>query len=89
MITGLPVVVTENCGHAHYIREAGAGKVCPEPFEQAQLNTLLRDVLANDGQQQEYAKNGRDYCQNADIYSMIEKGVQVIVNRAEKNRGNA
>lgn len=88
MVTGLPVIVTENCGYAHYVQKANAGRVCPEPFEQVQLNILLRDILANDGQQEEYAKNGRQYCLNADIYSMIEKGVQVIINRAEKNRGN-
>ena len=86
MVTGLPVIATENCGYAHYIQEANAGQVCPESFEQIQLDILLRDILANDGQRQEYAKNGRDYCQNADIYSMIDKGVQVILNRAEKNR---
>lgn len=88
MVTGLPVLATENCGYAHYIQDANAGAVCPEPFQQAKLNTLLRAILANSGQQQEYAKNGREYCQNANIYSMIEKGVQVIVNRAEKNREN-
>lgn len=88
MVTGLPVLATENCGYAHYIQDANAGAVCPEPFQQAKLNTLLRAILANSDQQQEYAKNGREYCQNANIYSMIEKGVQVIVNRAEKNREN-
>jgi UDP-glucose:(heptosyl)LPS alpha-1,3-glucosyltransferase len=88
MVAGLPVLATENCGYAHYIQDANAGAVCPEPFQQAKLNTLLRAILANSGQQQEYAKNGREYCQNANIYSMVEKGVQVIVNRAEKNREN-
>jgi UDP-glucose:(heptosyl)LPS alpha-1,3-glucosyltransferase len=85
MATGLPVIATRNCGYAHYIREANAGQVCGEPFEQIQLNTLLGDILANDAQRQEYAKNGRDYCPNADIYSRFEKGVDVIIKRAERN----
>ncbi|MHC4783804.1 MAG: glycosyltransferase family 4 protein, partial [Planctomycetota bacterium] len=89
MVTGLPVIVTENCGYAHYIQEANAGQVCGKPFEQTQLNTVLRDVLANDAQRQEYAKNGRDYCPNADIYSRFEKGVDVIIKRAEKSASEA
>lgn len=88
MVTGLAVIATENCGYAHYVRQANAGAVCPEPFEQTQLNALLNDILAGDRRRGEYGKNGSEYCQNADIYSRIEKGVEVIVNRAETNRNH-
>lgn len=87
MVTGLPVVATENCGYAHYIQEANAGIVCPEPFDQTRLNDLLGEILTNDKRRTEFGKNGSEYCQNADIYSRIEKGVEIIVNRAKKNRG--
>ncbi len=87
MVTGLPVIATENCGYAHYIQQASAGAVCPEPFDQIQLNALLRDILADDGQRQEYGKNASKYCQTADIYSMVARGVEIIVARAKKNRG--
>ncbi|MHC5157427.1 MAG: glycosyltransferase family 4 protein [Planctomycetota bacterium] len=89
MVTGLPVLATENCGYAHYIKEANAGAVCPEPFEQSRLNTELAELLANDVRRRAYGKNGSDYCETADIYTRIEQGVEVILARAEKNRGNA
>ncbi|RKY06478.1 MAG: glycosyltransferase family 1 protein [Planctomycetota bacterium] len=85
MVTGLTVIATENCGYAHYIRQANAGAVCPEPFDKAQLNQVLNDILTDDRRRQKCGKNGSEYCQNADIYSRIEKGVEVIVNRAKKN----
>lgn len=88
MVTGLAVIVTENCGYAHYIQEANGGQVCPEPFDQLQLNNILMESLANDERRTQYGKNGCEYCKNADIYCMIEKGVRVIVSRAEKNREN-
>ena len=86
MVTGLPVIVTENCGYAHYIQEANGGRVCREPFDPVELNQMLNEILANDQLRIGYGKNGRQYCRTADIYSMIEEGVRVIVNRAEKNR---
>ncbi|MEN8128098.1 MAG: glycosyltransferase family 4 protein [Planctomycetota bacterium] len=86
MVTGLPVLATGNCGYAHYIQEANAGAVCGEPFEQKQLNQILHDILTDDQRRQEYGKNGSEYCRTADIYSRIEKGAEVIVNRAQKKR---
>ena len=87
MVTGLSVIATGNCGYAHYIQKANGGAVCPEPFEQKQLNQMLTDILTDNQRRQEYGKNGSEYCQNADIYNRIEKGLQVIVNRAKQNRG--
>jgi UDP-glucose:(heptosyl)LPS alpha-1,3-glucosyltransferase len=86
MIAGLPVLVTENCGYAHYVAEAKAGQLCPEPFEQTQLNRILEEILTNEQDRIQYARNGRDYCETADIYSMTEKAVDVILKRARNNR---
>ncbi len=36
LVSGLPVLVTEVCGYAHYIAEADAGRVLPAPFDQRQ-----------------------------------------------------
>jgi UDP-glucose:(heptosyl)LPS alpha-1,3-glucosyltransferase len=87
MVTGLPVIVTSNCGYATHIQKAFGGLVCPEPFNQKNLNLALKDILANDRQRAQYGKNAFEYCKNADIYSMIEEGVKVILSRAQKNRG--
>ncbi|MBN2375449.1 MAG: glycosyltransferase family 4 protein [Sedimentisphaerales bacterium] len=88
MVVGLPVIATENCGYAHYITQANAGQICPVPFDQLQFNSMLTEILAHDERRIQYSKNGCDFCKNADIYSMIEKGVRVIVRRAQKNREN-
>ena len=87
MVTGLPVIVTSNCGYASHIQKAFGGLVCPEPFEQKNLNLALKDILENDPQRAQYGKNAFEYCKTAEIYSMIEEGVKVIISRAEKNRG--
>ena len=86
MVTGLPVIVTSNCGYASHIQKAFGGLVCPEPFDQKKLNLALKDILENDLQRAQYGKNAFEYCKNADIFSMIDKGVKVIINRAIKNR---
>lgn len=86
MVTGLPVLVTENCGYAHHVKEAKGGRLCPEPFEQLQLNKILNEILTDKKDLIQYGKNGLNYCETTDIYSMIEKAVEVILNRAQKNQ---
>ncbi len=88
MVTGLPVIVTENCGYAHYIQQANGGRVCREPFDPLELNQTLNEILTDDQLRIQYGNNGRDYCQTANIYSMVEDGVRIIVNRAQENRNN-
>ena len=45
MTAGLPQLVTDVCGYAPYVTQAGAGQVLPSPFQQAQMNTALADML--------------------------------------------
>jgi UDP-glucose:(heptosyl)LPS alpha-1,3-glucosyltransferase len=87
MITGLPVVVTKNCGYASYIQKANAGQVLSEPFDQKQFNHVLKELLLDSQRRLKYADNGREYGKTSDLYRMINVGVEVILNRAEKNRG--
>lgn len=47
LVSGLPVLVTDVCGYAHYIADADCGRVVPSPFEQEQLNRMLADMLAD------------------------------------------
>jgi UDP-glucose:(heptosyl)LPS alpha-1,3-glucosyltransferase len=84
MVTGLPVIATGNCGYAHYIEDANAGLVCPEPFDQNRLNAMLHKLLTDDRQRKEYGGNAYRYCQTADLYSRIEKGAEVILARARQ-----
>ena len=86
MMTGLPVLVTENCGYARHVNEAKGGQLCPEPFEQLQFNKMLNEILTDKQDLIQYGKNGLNYCETTDIYSMTEKAVEVILNRAQKNK---
>jgi len=84
MLCGLPVLVTENCGFARHISAADAGMTVPEPFDQQRLNTALHEYLES-GLREEWVANGPAYCENTDLYSLIERAVDVIIERAKRN----
>ncbi len=82
LVSGLPVLVTDVCGYAHYIAEADAGRVLASPFDQAQLNRTLADMLADDERRAFWGRNGLAFADCADLYSMPQKAADVIL--AEK-----
>ncbi len=86
MICGLPVLVTENCGFAGHVAAANAGITIPEPFEQQRLNNGLLELLQS-GSREEWMVNGPGYCENTDLYSLIERAADVIIERGERNLG--
>lgn len=79
MVAGLPVLVTDVCGYAHYIEEADCGLVIKSPFEQGKLNQALQTMLENKGVRAQWQKNGLDYAERADIYSMPERAADIIL----------
>jgi UDP-glucose:(heptosyl)LPS alpha-1,3-glucosyltransferase len=85
MVCGLPVLVTENCGFAKHVTAAEAGITIPEPFEQKRLDSALLEFLQSDSRD-DWMANGPNYCENTDLYSLIEKAADVIIERAERNR---
>jgi len=84
MLCSLPVMVTENCGFAKYITAADAGITIPEPFDQQRLNTGLREFMESDSREK-WMANGPAYCENTDLYSLIERAADVIIERAQRN----
>jgi UDP-glucose:(heptosyl)LPS alpha-1,3-glucosyltransferase len=79
LVAGLPVLVTEVCGYAHYIRDADAGRVLPSPFEQAQLDRYLTEMLADTEQPAAWSRNGLAFADTADLYSMPQRAADVIL----------
>lgn len=79
LVSGLPVLVTDVCGYAHYIAEADCGRVLASPFEQAALDHQLADMLADDQQRAFWGRNGLAFAECADLYSMPQKAADVIV----------
>ncbi|MCF6355932.1 MAG: glycosyltransferase family 4 protein [Candidatus Polarisedimenticolaceae bacterium] len=85
MICGLPVLVTANCGFAFHVRDADAGMVVPDPFDQGRLDRGLAAFLASP-QREAWVGNGPAYCERTDLYSLIERAADVIITRAERNQ---
>lgn len=82
LVAGLPVLVTDVCGYAHYIADADAGQVLPSPFEQARLDRGLADMLADDEARARWSRNGLAFAEHADLYSMPERAADVILDDA-------
>ena len=76
VVAGLPVLVTDVCGYAHYVQEAGVGKVMPSPFDQMLFDTSLREMLLED--RTKWRENGINFSKSADIYDMPIKAADVI-----------
>lgn len=86
MICGLPVLVTGNCGFAMHVAAADAGLVVAEPFEQCRFDHALAELLDSE-RIPDWRRNGPEYCARTDLYSLIERAADVIIARAERNRG--
>jgi len=84
MICGLPVLVTENCGFAKYVAAANAGITISEPFDQSRLNSGLLEFMLSDSRE-EWISNGPIFCENTDLYSLIERAADVIIERGLRN----
>lgn len=79
LVSGLPVLVTDVCGYAHYIEEADCGRVVPSPFEQPTLDSMLTQMLLDDQQRDVWKRNGLAYAETADLYSMPQRAADVIL----------
>lgn len=84
LVAGLPVLVTDVCGYAHYVSEANAGCVVASPFNQSALNAALSNMLAQD--KTAWTKNALHFATNADIYSMPQKAAQIIIDTAARKK---
>ncbi len=81
LAAGLPVLCTDVCGYAHYIAEADAGVVLASPFQQADLNRSLGDMLASKKYVQ-WQRNALTFADQADIYSLPQRAAERIIARA-------
>lgn len=79
LVAGLPVLVTDVCGYAHYIAEAGCGQVLPSPFDQERLNRTLVELLEADDRRALCRRNGLAYAETADLYSMPQRAADLIL----------
>ena len=79
LVAGLPSLVSAVCGYAHYIREADAGLVVAEPFQQAELNEALAAMLGDDAARARWQRNALAFADSHDLYSLPERAADVIL----------
>jgi len=78
MVAGLPVIATDVCGYAHYIRDHQMGVVLTgggEPLVR-NLAQAIRDVTAVDAEQ--WRNSGRILADTRDIFSLMERAVEFV-----------
>jgi UDP-glucose:(heptosyl)LPS alpha-1,3-glucosyltransferase len=87
MASGLPVLVSDVCGYAFHVAQAGAGELVSSPFDQQRFNQQLQQMLAS-GQLDAWSANGREY---AHILMRANDGsaeAEVIETTAQRKIGN-
>lgn len=76
IISGLPVLTTDVCGYAEFIQKADAGIVLPSPFQQAELNQTLIEMLQSP-RHKIWCQNGLDFSKQ-NIYGLAECATTLI-----------
>jgi len=76
VVAGLPVLVTDVCGYAHYVAEAEAGELLLSPYSQGDLDNKLEKMLIAD--KSKWRENAIKFSKHADIYDMPKKAADVI-----------
>lgn len=79
LVSGLPVMVTDVCGYAHYIKDADCGEVLASPFQQKQLDQALTRILADSALRARWSANALGYAKTADLYSMPQRAADIIL----------
>lgn len=88
MASGLPVLVSDVCGYAFHIAQAGAGELVSSPFDQQRFNQQLQQMLAS-GQRAAWSANGRDYAHALMRANDGSAEARVIETTAQRKTGNA
>ncbi|XZQ54711.1 MAG: glycosyltransferase family 4 protein [Arsenophonus sp.] len=79
IVAGLPIITTEICGYALYVKRADCGIVLNEPYKQDSLNNALKISLVNKSLLNKWAKSARYFADTEDLYSLAEKAVDIIL----------
>lgn len=77
IVAGLPVLVSDVCGYASYVRDSGSGLVITSPFKQDEFDLKLITMLDRDRLAQ-WSTAAINYAASEDLYSMPEKAATII-----------
>ncbi len=76
MIAGLPVVASDVCGYAHYVRDGEMGAVISSPFNSDDYVAAINKALAVPGEQ--WHQKGESFAANSDVYSRPQVAVDIM-----------
>lgn len=76
MIAGLPVVASDVCGYAHYVRDAQMGSVIASPFDGDAYVTAINEALTISGEQ--WHCKGERFAATSDVYSRPQVAVDIM-----------
>lgn len=88
MASGLPVLVSDVCGYAFHVAQAGAGELVSSPFDPQCFNRQLQQMLAS-GQLDAWSANGREYAHALMRANDGSAEARVIETAAQRKTGSA
>ncbi len=77
IVAGLPVLVTDVCGYAHFVNDTNAGVVLSSPYQQSELNDLLLNMLISN-QKNSWSENGIAFGKDNNLYGMPKRAAEII-----------
>ena len=77
MAARLPVLATDVCGYSYHVERAGAGQLLSSPFQQAELDRRLAEMLTS-SHCATWGENGWRYVTRHDVFSMPDKAADII-----------
>jgi UDP-glucose:(heptosyl)LPS alpha-1,3-glucosyltransferase len=78
LTAGLPVLTTAVCGYAFHIEAARAGRVLPDPFQQADFNQALAEMVRSPEDRARWRVQALDYASRENIYDCHEQVANII-----------
>ena len=85
IVAGLPVIVTDVCGYAHFVDAARDGVVLPSPFSQQDLDRAVMRCI--DGvYRAECRRSALLYARLTDLDAKHQKAVDLILELVDRNR---
>lgn len=80
IVAGLPVLVTDVCGYAHYVTDAKMGAVLASPFSHNELTKALSSLLGDvEDMGAVWRHRGAEFANRVDVYSMPQVAAQKII----------
>lgn len=88
MAAGLPILVSDVCGYAFHVAQAGAGELLPSPFDQTRFNRQLELMLTSDSRH-DWQAHGKSYARSLMAANDGSAEAVMLENFARNKRGSA